>query len=615
MLNRRQALALSGGALALSACATRPPFGSDVRADGYAAADEEVHEVLLKHFDAGLERAPEQATSLGLDVGERAPLRARLSDTSPEAAEADRRRAVAEHGELSGLVFGAEGGELSSAGGLNLEIGLFRAEMASAFARLFPYHGAGTGRPGPYVVSQLYGSYFNIPDFLDAQHPVETVADADAYLLRLGAFPAALDGDTARVRENSEARGVTAPDFVLDKAMSQLRALRDGDAANQAVVRSLARRTAEKGLPGDYGARAQAIFEGPVRAALTRQIEVLGALRPQAVHTAGVHRLPSGEAYYAQCLRLNTTTESGADEIHRIGLEQVRDLQSRLDVLLRGQGYTRGSVGDRLNVINKEPRFLWPNTDEGRAGLLASLNARMADIMPRLPRVFSRMPKERMEVRRVPPAIEQGAPGGYAQGGSLDGSRPGAFYINLKDTAEWPKWSLPTLTYHEAAPGHLFEGALAREAGDLPIYRKVGGFSAYGEGWALYAERLADELGVYEDDPFGRIGYLQSYLFRAVRLVVDTGLHAKRWSREQAIGWMVDNAAEPEGSAVREIERYCVMPGQACSYKLGETVISRLRAEAEARPGFDIKRFHDAVLGGGRMPLTVLERRVRAAMA
>ena len=214
----------------------------------------------------------------------------------------------------------------------------------------------------------------------------------------------------------------------------------------------------------------------------------------------------------------------------------------------------------------------------------------------------------------MPPTIEAGAPGGYYQGASLDGARPGAYYINLKDTHEWPKNGLPTLTYHEGVPGHHFQISVSREAGELPIYRRTGGFAAYNEGWALYAERIADELGVYDDDPFGKIGFLQSYLFRATRLVVDTGMHHKRWSREQAIRWMVDNAAEPEGSATREIERYVVWPGQACAYKLGETVISRLRAEAEARPGFDIKRFHDAVLLGGSMPLTVLERRVKEAM-
>jgi uncharacterized protein (DUF885 family) len=607
MLNRREALALSGSALALSACAApRGPAPSDAS----AAADARLDALLTRQFEAGLDRNPEAVTNLGLDKGPRAAQRARLADRSPEAAAADRTTALRNLAELKGL--SPRG--LSADGRLNYDVAEFRLETDAGFARRFAYHSSGTGRPGPYVVNQIAGAYFTVPDFLDTQHPVETAADADAYLQRLSAFAGALDGDTARVRENAS-RGVVAPDFVIDKTLGQLRALRDGDARDKAVVRSLARRAAEKSIPGDHGARAQAVFEGPVRAALTRQIDALQALRPQAVHTAGVQRLPDGDAYYAQTLRSNTTTAYTADDVHRIGLEQVRDLQSRIDALLRTQGYTQGSVGERLNVINKEPRFVWPNTDEGRAGLLTSLNQQMAEIAPLLPRVFSRIPKAGMEIRRVPPAIEQGAPGGYAQAGSLDGTRPGAFYINLKDTTEWPKWSLPTLTYHEAAPGHLFEGALAREAGDLPIYRKVGGFAAYSEGWGLYAERVADELGVYADDPFGKIGYLQSYLFRATRLVVDTGLHGKRWSREQAIRWMVDNAAEPEGSAAREIERYAVMPGQATSYKLGETVISRLRAEAEARPGFDIKRFHDAVLGGGRMPLTVLERRVRAAMA
>lgn len=601
MTTRRDILAGSAATLALSACATRPA------ATTAADADARLDALLTRQFEAALDRNPEQATNLGLDKGPRAAQRAQLSDRSPQAAEEERTLALRELAELRRL--GTAG--LTPEGRLNYDIAEFRLETAAGFARRFPYHG-GQGRPGPYVVNQIAGAYFSVPDFLDTQHPVETAADAEAYLSRMQAFATALDGDTARVRENAS-RGVVAPDFVLDKTAGQLRSLRDGPADEKAIVRSLARRASAKGL-GDYGPRARAVFEGPVRAALTRQIEALGALRPGAVHTAGVQRLPDGQAYYAQTLRAHTTTNYSGDEIHRIGLEQVRDLQSRIDALLRAQGYTQGSVGERLNVINKEPRFVWPNTDEGRAGLLASLNAQMADIMPRLPRVFSRIPKTGMEIRRVPPAIEQGAPGGYAQAGSLDGSRPGAFYINLKDTAEWPKWGLPTLTYHEAAPGHLFEGALARESGDLPIYRKVGGFAAYGEGWGLYAERVADELGVYQNDPFGRIGYLQSYLFRATRLVVDTGLHAKGWSREQAIRWMVDNAAEPEGSAAREIERYSVMPGQATSYKLGETVISRLRAEAEARPGFEIKRFHDAVLGGGRMPLTVLERRVREAM-
>ncbi|HEX8217464.1 MAG TPA: DUF885 domain-containing protein, partial [Allosphingosinicella sp.] len=312
----------------------------------------------------------------------------------------------------------------------------------------------------------------------------------------------------------------------------------------------------------------------------------------------------------------NTTTMTG-DEVHQMGLDQVRDLHSRLDTLLRGQGYTNGSVGERINALNREDRFLFPNTDAGRAELLASLNRQIAQMTPLLPRMFNTLPRAALEIRRVPVEIEAGAPGGYYQGAPLDNSRPGIYYINLKDTHEWPKLGLPTLTWHEGVPGHHFQISIAREAGELPIYRRTGGFSAYSEGWALYAERVADELGIYENDPFGKIGYLQSYLFRATRLVVDSGLHHKRWSREQAIRWMVDNAAEPEGSAVREIERYSVWPGQATAYKIGQTVIERLRAEAERRMGgrFDIKAFHDNILLGGAMPLTVLERRVREWMA
>jgi len=602
MLNRREALALSGSALALSACATpsaQPAISEDARLDV----------MLTRHLEASLDRAPESVTNLGLDVGARAGQRAQLNDRSAEGVVARGALTLAQAAELKTI----NPARLSPEARLSYDIAQFQLESGAGYARRFPYHTFDSWRLTPYAVSQIGGAYVTVPDFLDSQHPIATREDAEAYLARLNAFAGALDGDTERTRLNAE-RGAIAPDFVLDKGIVQLRALADGNAADKAVVRSVARRAAEKGL-GDYGPRAQAVFEGPVRAAIGRQVALLQSLRRRADSTAGVHKIPNGAAYYAHNLRAYTTTNYTPAEVHQIGLDQVRDLQARIDTLLRAQGYTKGTVGERINALNKEPRFLWPNTDAGRADLLSSLNGQIADLRPRLPTIFSRMPKTPMEVRRIPPATEDGAPGGYAQAGSLDGSRPGVYYINLKDTADWPKWSLPTLTAHEAVPGHLFQGALARESGELPLYRKLSGNSAYSEGWALYAERLADELGIYDDDPFGRIGYLQAYLFRAVRLVVDTGLHDKRWSRDQAVRYMVDNAAEPEGRALREIERYCVAPGQACAYKLGQTVIANLRDEAEKRPGFDIKRFHDAVLLGGGMPLTVLERRVRAAMA
>jgi uncharacterized protein (DUF885 family) len=224
--------------------------------------------------------------------------------------------------------------------------------------------------------------------------------------------------------------------------------------------------------------------------------------------------------------------------------------------------------------------------------------------------MFERLPRARVEVRRVPVSIELGSPRGYAQSPSLDGSRPGAYYINLVDTAIWPRWSLPTLTYHESLPGHHLQGALALEATDTPLLHKSMGFNAFGEGWGLYAEQLADELGMYDDFPEGRLGYHQSFLYRAARIVIDTGLHALGWSRERAIRYMIDTVGLAPAAAESEIERYCVWPGQACGYKIGHTEIDRLRTVARERTGdrFDIKSFHSAVLDGGAMPLDVLGR-------
>ncbi|HEX9932242.1 MAG TPA: DUF885 family protein [Allosphingosinicella sp.] len=605
MLDRRTFL-LSSGSLALFAatgCATAPRQSP-------AERDQALDRMLSAWFQENLRDSPTFATNLGLDVGELAFLRGQLGDASRERVARDRQQALDRHRQLS--QFGRQG--LSPAGQLNYDIAMFRQQLLVDGTRY--HYGNFGGRPAPYVVSQLGGAYYGVPDFLDTQHPVRTREDADAYLSRLEGLARLLDQETERA-EHDASVGVVPPAFILDKTLPNLERLRATPAAQTTLVRSIARRAAAANLGGDHEARATQLVAGPIAAALDRQIAALRTIRRRATADAGVWKLPAGESYYAYALKANNTTTMTGEEVHQMGLDQVRDLHSQLDVLLRGQGYTRGTVGERINALNREERFLWPNTDAGRAALLASLNQQIAEMTPLLPRVFNTLPRAALEIRRVPVEIEAGAPGGYYQGAPLDNSRPGIYYINLKDTHEWPKLGLPTLTWHEGVPGHHFQISIAREAGELPVYRRTGGVPAYSEGWALYAERVADELGVYEDDPFGKIGYLQSYLFRATRLVVDSGLHQKRWTREQAIRWMVDNAAEPEGSAVREIERYIVWPGQATAYKIGQTVIANLRAEAERRMGsrFDIKAFHDIVLLGGAMPLTVLERRVREWMA
>jgi uncharacterized protein (DUF885 family) len=604
MLDRRAFLASTGSLalLAASGCATR-------RQESVEDRDRALDAMLQAWFDEDLRESPTFATNLGLDTGALAGLRGQLGDSSRAKIAEERAEAVARHRQLS--QFGRSG--LSETGQLSYDIAMFRQGILQEGSRY--HYGSFGGRPVPYTVTQLGGAYYGVPDFLDTQHPVRTREDAEAYLSRLTDFARNLDQETERVTHEASV-GVVPPDFILDKAIGNVERLRATPAAQTTLVRSLGRRASAAGLGDDWSGRAAAIVSGPVAAALDRQLAALRTVRRRATSDAGVWKLPAGESYYAYALKANNTTTMSPEEVHQMGLSQVRDLHGQLDVLLKAQGYTRGTVGERINALNREERFLIPNTDAGRAQLLESLNRQVREITPLLPRVFATLPRASVEIRRVPVDIEAGAPGGYYQGASLDGSRPGAYYINLKDTHEWPTIGLPTLTYHEAVPGHHFQISIAREAGELPIYRRTGGFSAYSEGWALYAERVADELGVYEGNPFGRIGYLQSYLFRATRLVVDTGLHHKRWTREQAIRWMVDNAAEPEGSAVREIERYVVWPGQATAYKIGQTVIDGLRGEAERQMGsrFDIKRFHDVVLTGGAMPLTVLQQRVRRWM-
>ncbi|NJC41323.1 uncharacterized protein (DUF885 family) [Brevundimonas alba] len=569
-------------------------------------ADDRLDAMLNRWFDEDVDTSPETATNLGLDRGERTHLSSKLSDRSEAAWMTDRATANAR---LQSLADFDQTG-LTRPGTVNLAVAAFRAQTASTGAA-FDYGSAMEGgRMGPYLVNQMTGSYFTVPDFMDTQHRVEDRDGAEAFLGRLSGFAPNLDAETARI-DRDAGKGVIPPDFIIDLTLGQLKATRAQPAPDMAMIRTLERKATALGLTG-YADRAAAIVDAEVKPALDRQIAIFERLRPNAVHDAGVWRLPDGERFYAHGLKYWTTTSMTPDEVHAVGLEQVASISAEIDTILKAQGMTQGTVGQRIDALNKDPAQLWPNTDEGKAALIESLNRQVAALDPLLPRLFGRLPRSKVEVRRVPPAIEAGAPGGYYQGPPLDGSRPGAYYINLRDTANWPKFSLPTLTYHEASPGHHLQVALQRETESLPAWRRANGFSAYSEGWALYAEAVAaDDLNVYADDPLGRVGFLMSYLFRAVRLVVDTGLHHKRWSREQAVDYMVESGAKPVGAANSEINRYCAMPAQACSYKIGHTVIARLRAEAQARPGFNLRRFHDAVLVNGSTPLSVLEDLMR----
>ena len=611
MLNRRDLL-LTGAAGAAIAAA---PALAAAPAPAKTGEDAKLAAMLDRFFQAQVDESPLQATSLGLDKGARAPLKAQLDDRS--SAEKARRlaRVKARMAELKTV----DRSKLTGLSAVDYDVVAYQFANSISAGERFSFGEVG-GRFSPYVISQQNGAYQSIPDFLDSQHRVATKEDADAYLSRLRAFPRALDQDVERMREDA-GRGVIAPVFDLDTALGQLRALRDKPAAQTVLAQSLVGKAQKAGLAGDYAASSTAIVEREVFPALDRTIAAVQAMRARADDRAGIWKLPDAEAYYAAALRASTTTELSAAEIHQLGLEQVAEITGRLDAILKKQGLSQGTVAQRLTALNDDPSQLYPDTDAGREALLAQLNGQIKAMYARLPQAFAVLPKAEVQVKRVPVFIQDGAANGYYNGASLDGTRPATYYINLKDVHDWPKFGLATLTHHEAVPGHHLQISTAQESQDIPLIRRRSPFSAYTEGWALYAEQLASEMGAYQGDPLGEAGFLQSFLFRAARLVTDTGIHGPdRWSREQATDYLVNATGFARPRTLREVDRYTVSPGQACSYKVGHTVWARVRAKAQAAlgPRFDLKRFHEVLLSGA-MPLTILEQvvdqRTRAQLA
>jgi uncharacterized protein (DUF885 family) len=608
-LDRRHFLASTAAAAAF------PLLPGCNAAEGLAAAepnaDQVAERMLAGMAEELLAEYPENATALGLDKESRAPLKSRLTDRSLEGRARHAGAAAARLARLSAI-----GSGLGPQSAIDVGVTETAHRLASEGFR-FPYGDVVTlsqqwsYRNAPYVVAQNMGAFVEIPDFLDSNHVIVDRADADAYLARLEQYAAALDGETERLRHDA-GLGVIGPDFLLDKTLRQMKAARAQPVAEWGLVASIARRTAA--ISGSQAARAAAIVSDRVAPALDRQIAELTRHRARATPDAGVWKLPEGGDYYAWALRAATTSAMAPDEVHRMGLEQLRALHGQMDPLLRAQGLTRGTVGERMTALGADPRHLFPNDEQGRAQILAYLNGRVADIRERLPRAFATLVRGNLVIKRVPVEIEAGAPGGYAAAGTIDGSVPGNYYINLRDTSIWPRFGLATLTYHEGIPGHIWQGEYTYK---LPLIRSLLAFNAYSEGWALYAEQLGDELGAYEGDPLGRLGYLQSIAFRACRLVVDTGLHAKRWTRDQAISWFATTNGSTLEEVQGEVDRYCAWPGQACGYKVGHSEINRLRDKAKAALGgrFDLRSFDDAVVLGGNVPLTLLERVIDAYIA
>ncbi len=597
-IDRRHFLLTSAGA----ALATATPVFAQAESE-----DAKLRVLLDRMFEQRVDDSPRFATSLGLDKDARAHLKSKLDDNS---AAGKAKRLEQARGYLADLK-AIDRAKLSGPSKVDLDVVLYSNEQAVRNGDRYQFGDVG-GNFSPYVISQRGGAYANIPDFLDSQHRIANAADAEAYLSRLSAFAAAMDNDVARQKADVAA-GVIPPDFVCDLSLGQMKALRDQPADKVILTTSIARKAAAANLAGDWAARAQKIVEAEVYPALDRQIAAMQAVRAKAKPDTGVWALPDGDAYYADAVKASTTTNYTPQQVHQMGLDQVADITARLDVILKAQGLTQGTVAQRLAKLNEDPAQAYPDTDEARARIIADLNKDVADLYGVLPQAFRTLPKAKVEVRRVPVFIQDGAANGYYQGAALDGSRPAAFYINLKETADWPRYNLKTLAVHETIPGHHLQIALAQESTSIPMLRRAGfGFSAFSEGWALYAEQLADEIGAYQGDPLGQAGYLQSLLFRAARLVTDTGIHYKRWGRAKATQYMVETIGNTPARAQREVERYFSSPGQANSYKVGHTVWVKVREDAKRKLGakFDLKAYHDAVLLSGAMPLTVLERHV-----
>jgi len=594
------ALAAAAAARLVPACAQAPasappPVPGDA---GALALLDRIAEDYLRLF-------PERATSLGVDTGARAALRSRLAERSRAWKQRVAGQVRSDLARVEALPMAG----LSPA--LRTSVAVVRSAYHTAlegFALPYGDITVGDWRNTPYVVIQNVGAYLDTPRFLDSDHRIEQASDAEAYLARLRAYPKQLDGELGRARA-ARALGLVPPAFLLDKALGQLALSAKNAGAGGPLVASIERRTRD--IPGNWAEQARRIAAREVAPALERQIAELEAQRAVATNDAGIWARPHGDEFYRWALKASTTTTLSPDEIHELGRSELDRLHALMDPLLRQVGYGQGTVGERMTALAKDPRYKFAPGDPGRAEIMAFINDRLSWIRAQLPRAFHTLVHPNMEVRRLPPEEEPGAPGAYGGAGSIDGKIPGRFWINLDTTDRHSRYSLADLTFHEAIPGHIWQGEYTH---GMPLIRQLLSFNAYSEGWALYAEQLADELGAYENDPVGRLGYLQSIAFRACRLVVDTGIHAKRWTREQGVRFFVDVNGSNPVEVASEVDRYCSWPGQACGYKVGHSEIVRQRERARTALGarFDVKAFDDAVVLGGNVPLDVLAENVDA---
>ena len=470
-----------------------------------------------------------------------------------------------------------------------------------------------------YPVNQLFGVQNQFPSFMANTHRLLNRKDCEYYLKRLDGLPKKFDQilEGLKIREEKQ---ILPPRFVVEEVLKEMTDFVGTPVSENILASSFKTRAGKiaeltKARHADFQARVETTITGKIYPAYQKLIDYFREILPKTTTDDGVWKLPDGRAFYAHCLRENTTTTLNLDEVHELGLREVARIESEMRAILDANGFAGQPIGQAMDKLAKDPRFLYANDDKGRVDALAQYTELITQAAERSSKeLFLTTPRAKIEVRRVPEFKEATAPGAYYEPPAMDGSRPGIFFANLRDMNEVPKWSMPTLAYHEGVPGHHWQISTAEELKGVPQFRKVIPFTAYVEGWALYCEWLAKQAGWYDKDPFGNLGRLRDELFRAVRLVVDTGIHAKRWTREQAIAYIHEKTGMGEKEVKSEIERYIVAPGQACAYKIGMLKIQELRARAEKELGerFDQREFHDVVLKNGGLPLEILEEQVNS---
>lgn len=603
LFNRRQtlaALALTAAAPALAKPKKLPP--------PTVGPLETMTEKLLVRFP---ESAVYNGTDGALDGG---PLARALDDYSP-AGEAATRQELIDSRELLKRI------RLTADSPLAKNLPLISAILENgtrsagiAYGKINPFNFSGHV---PYVASPLTGPHVDGVNWMMEQQSLASAKAVDAWIEKLDGFGTGIDGVIAKIRADA-AIGCTPPRALIEKTIPILDSFLAGKAQDQAMIAALTARMAEAKFSNRMRqtARRRAImaFQRRARPAFAKLRDEFQRMLPGARTDAGVWALPEGEAYYAANVRALGDTPLSPEQIHQTGLDEVKRISAEMEALLGKRGLTQGSIGGRMLALAKDPANQFPDSDAGREALLDYVREKVRGAEAHYPDLLppDLIPRQALVVKRVPVATQESAPGGYYDGPSLDGSRPGTYWINLRDMAAVAKFRLPTLSYHEGVPGHHTQGSIATAMGEVPLLVKLASFNAYSEGWALYSERLMAELGAYADDPLGNLGRLQDELFRAVRLVVDTGMHHKRWSREEAIRWMLDATGVAESRVIAEIERYMAWPAQALGYKLGQLRILDMRERTKAKAGrrFDIRQFHAGVLGGGAMPLDLVEGRL-----